>query len=33
LCFFFCRSADLQAKYGTIVKYKWFGDGYIMIGN
>ena len=21
-----------QAKYGTIVKYKWFGDGYIMLG-
>ena len=21
-----------QARYGSIVSYKWFGDGYILIG-
>ena len=22
----------LQARYGSIVKYQWFGDGYLLIG-
>jgi hypothetical protein len=27
VCFSFA-----QARYGSIVKYQWFGDGYMMIG-